>query len=651
MKKFTLLSLLCTTQSVRVDQCGNGRLPNPPPISDLEPVTNPVVFPQQFVERLKARSARIHIGLLSSSCFLLLATAPAEAGSATWNLNPGNSNWATATNWTPATVPFGESDVATFGLSNITNVVCGDSPDGVYASTVVAEVIFTEGANSYTITMTPVYDVVYPSLIEFYGAGITNRSGVTQTFIAAHSGNAKASGRVYFHNSSSAGENTVIVNEGGAYNAPDGMYGGFTQFLDTSNAATATLISKGGTVSGARGGVTDLLDASNAENATFVSNAGEVVGSDAAYTLIQTVGEIGASTFVANPANVLGAEGGWIEWDYGTATGANFILNGSSVPDAQGGQVYVYGGSGYATFTGNGGEGNQGQGGLIDLFGLPGSSQTVVTANGGSNGGAGATILLEQSVNVSQAQFQVFGNGILDLNNARTNRTLGSLAGDGIVALAANKLSIGGNNLSTTFSGTIQDSGSLAKVGTGTLTLSGSNSYTGGTTVTQGTLVLNNPTGSGTGTGSVQVNAGTLGGSGISAGPVTVGTGSGPGAFLAPAVGSSKQTTLTLQGALTLNFDATCTYSFKAKKNKARTDLVVANGVTINGATLTLSGQTQGSLKRGLTLTVLSNTSGSPISGTFGNLPDGGIVTVNGNNLQASYSGGDGNDLILTVVP
>ena len=50
-------------------------------------------------------------------------------------------------------------------------------------------------------------------------------------------------------------------------------------------------------------------------------------------------------------------------------------------------------------------------------------------------------------------------------------------------------------------------------------------------------------------------------------------------------------------------------------------------------------------------LTLISNTSATPISGTFSNLPDGSIVTINGNNFQASYSGGDGNDLTLTVVP
>ena len=76
------------------------------------------------------------------------------------------------------------------------------------------------------------------------------------------------------------------------------------------------------------------------------------------------------------------------------------------------------------------------------------------------------------------------------------------------------------------------------------------------------------------------------------------------------------------------------------------------NGVTINsGATVNLSGQTQGTLTSGLILTVISNTSADPINGTFSNLADGAIVNVNGNNLQASYEGGDGNDLTLTVVP
>jgi hypothetical protein len=133
---------------------------------------------------------------------------------------------------------------------------------------------------------------------------------------------------------------------------------------------------------------------------------------------------------------------------------------------------------------------------------------------------------------------------------------------------------------------------------------------------------------------------------------VTVGTGSGAGAFLAPAHGGNKQLTLTIQGSITFNSDATYAYTFKAKGDKSKIDKVVANGVTINsGATFNLTGTAQGTLTQGTALTAIKNTALTPIAGTFSNLTDGAIVNVNGNNLQASYKGGDGNDLTPTVVP
>jgi hypothetical protein len=58
-----------------------------------------------------------------------------------------------------------------------------------------------------------------------------------------------------------------------------------------------------------------------------------------------------------------------------------------------------------------------------------------------------------------------------------------------------------------------------------------------------------------------------------------------------------------------------------------------------------------GAVTLGTTFVVIDNTASTTIAGTFSNLPDGAIVNVNGNNFQASYTGGDGNDLTLTVVP
>ena len=152
---------------------------------------------------------------------------------------------------------------------------------------------------------------------------------------------------------------------------------------------------------------------------------------------------------------------------------------------------------------------------------------------------------------------------------------------------------------------------------------------------------MSNINGSGTGTGAVSVSAGTLGGSGIISGAVTIGTNSGTGSFLAPSKGARKPATLTIQSALTLNDDSTYLYKLDTKRVKA--DEVIANGVVIdNGAKFTFRPSGNNALTKGQVFTVISNTSASPIAGTFHNLRDGQIISVNGSKLQASYSGGDG---------
>jgi autotransporter-associated beta strand protein len=92
------------------------------------------------------------------------------------------------------------------------------------------------------------------------------------------------------------------------------------------------------------------------------------------------------------------------------------------------------------------------------------------------------------SVIINQAWF-----GVLDL--AGFSQTINGLSGDGIVDNSSGNgsLTVGSNNVTSTFSGIIQDSVgtlSLTKVGAGTFTLAGANTYTGNTTISGGTLAL-----------------------------------------------------------------------------------------------------------------------------------------------------------------
>src|SRR5262249_59027154 len=67
---------------------------------------------------------------------------------------------------------------------------------------------------------------------------------------------------------------------------------------------------------------------------------------------------------------------------------------------------------------------------------------------------------------------------------------VGGLAGAGTVNLSSAALGVGGNDVSSSFNGTITGAGTLTKVGTGTLTLAGACNYTGPTVVAAGTLRL-----------------------------------------------------------------------------------------------------------------------------------------------------------------
>jgi hypothetical protein len=559
---------------------------------------------------------------------LLLSTASSSyAGSAKWKASPATGNWHTAGNWSAGGPPNASADTATFASSSITGV-------SISAGTEVNGIVFNAGASPFTITANPTFTLTVS------GVGITNNSGITQNFVTAVDG-AGNFGTISFTNSATAGSLTAFTNPGGTVS---GAGGGFTEFANIATAGNGIFTNNGGTVSGADGGFMAFFDTSTASNGTFTTNGSAVSGADGGFTQFLATSTAGSGTFTTNGSAVSGAFGGGFTqfFDTSTASSGTFTTNGGAVVGANHGHLDFNNTStaSNATLIANAGPGSAGDeaGGIIRFF-------------DDSTGGT--------------ARVEVFGTGTGDTTNGSLDISfhnapgvsIGSIEGSGAVFLGAVNLTVGGNNLSTTFSGVMQDGGqnggtlgSLTKIGNGKLTLSNATTYTGGTTVTKGTLLVANRTGSATGTGAVQINKGTLGGTGKITGAVTVGTGTSSGAILLPGKSATAPGTLTINSALT--FNSLSTYKCVLNRTTPIAGKITALGVTTNsGASFTFVDVGTGTLTVGTVFTVINNTSAASIAGTFSNLADGSVFASNGNNFQASYTGGTGNDLTLTVVP
>jgi fibronectin-binding autotransporter adhesin len=168
------------------------------------------------------------------------------------------------------------------------------------------------------------------------------------------------------------------------------------------------------------------------------------------------------------------------------------------------------------------------------------------------------------------------GVGYITLSLHDGPLSIGAFSGSGILSLGTNALTLGGLNQNTTYHGTISG-GSLTKTGTGSFTLTNSNTYIGGTTVNAGTLLASNSTGSALGSGAVTVNAGaTLGGNGFIGGLTTVNA----GAHLAP---GNSPGTLTFNQGLTLNSGAFLDFELGDPFTPLTSDLVAIAGGALSG--------------------------------------------------------------------
>ncbi|MDB5336673.1 MAG: hypothetical protein JWN70_2292 [Planctomycetaceae bacterium] len=209
-----------------------------------------------------------------------------------------------------------------------------------------------------------------------------------------------------------------------------------------------------------------------------------------------------------------------------------------------------------------------------------------------------------------------------------------------IIDLQSNTLSLGLGNVDNTLAGNIQGSGGgLTKQGSAILKLTGTDTYTGTTSVNTGTLQVDGSTTSPT------LVFGTLTGSGTIAAAVTIENGGGnvsPG-------GSGTATLHT--GALTVSIGATFTAQVNGPTAGSQADQIATTGaVDVTDATLDVSGTITSLI--GQVITLIDNGSGSAVVGEFAGHAEGSTVTINGIGFTISYHGGvGGNDVTLTQPP
>jgi len=175
---------------------------------------------------------RAHL-LTTTAAVALLAALPARAQDATWSTAPGSSNFNTAANWTPATVPTG---TAFFGASNTTSIAFQ-----AFTTTSVGTLQFNPGAPAYSFTT----ENNFSTSISITGTGIVNNSSNAPTFIIGNQAN------IFFRNASSAGNATIITTAGGLTAFVDSATGGNARFITLAGGAfDITSLSSGAMTAG-----------------------------------------------------------------------------------------------------------------------------------------------------------------------------------------------------------------------------------------------------------------------------------------------------------------------------------------------------------------------------------------------------------------
>ena len=257
-----------------------------------------------------------------------------------------------------------------------------------------------------------------------------------------------------------------------------------------------------------------------------------------------------------------------------------------------------------------------------------------------SNTFSGSVLIQQGSLSVYQANALGSTAGSTSLSNGATLNLINVMTNPEPLVVAGKLNMLNGNKtltgnitlfgtdslfqvaagVSITVNGVIDGAGRLYKILPGTLLLNATNTFTGGTLITNGIFGGSGRAGDIT----FQGNAGMT---------LTPGN-SGPGILTCSNLTFSYLTTFALQ----LNGPTPGTSH----------DQVAVNGtVALNNAPLALTlGYTPA---LGDNFVILKNDGSNPVSGTFYNLSAGALLTNGASIFRISYTGGDGNDVTLTT--
>ena len=321
------------------------------------------------------------------------------------------------------------------------------------------------------------------------------------------------------------GSGSLTLSGAGTYSGGTTVNAGLITFTSADNFGSGSITLNGGGLQWASGSTTDIssrLASLGVSGATFDTHGNNVTFASAlsgsgAFT------KAGSGTLTLNAANTytgatlisagtlqIGAAASFGNTAVTVASGAVLDLDDHSVSLAS---IAGTGGIDLGSATLTSGSNNasttfdgvlSGSGGLIKA-----GSGTLTLTGGNTYTGAttvsAGTLQIGSGASFGSTVVAVASGAVLDLDDHSVS--LGSIAGAGGIDLGSATLTTGSNNTSTTFGGVISGSGGLVKTGSGTLTLTGANTHSGGTTINGGTLQIGNGGTSGSVSGNIVNNA------------------------------------------------------------------------------------------------------------------------------------------------